>query len=220
MGSRQKAETPDVIAAKLAQGRGMGVGADYRPWIEVGEFRCAGEKEIIHGIKIRRDHHYFSFGESKHHYLMEYLPQVVDIREQFPLLPLSHTVEVAREAGIDHPKFLGKPKVLTLDFLLTIRGATGDVLTARSVKTSDDLRDQRTLEKQRLEKLVCESFDIPHRIVTEKQLTRTMALNLQFLRKWNSLPLRPPPLPAQSAAFVSSLSRQRYEGTLLICTEN
>nr|WP_239586128.1 TnsA endonuclease N-terminal domain-containing protein [Brevibacillus laterosporus] len=60
--------------------------------------------------------------ERNYFYLTEYSNYIVDIREQFPLLPLEETIVIANELGINHPTDLktGSPIVMTTDFLLTV----------------------------------------------------------------------------------------------------
>ncbi len=46
----------------------------------------------------------------------------MDIREQFPLLPIEETIIIAEELGIKHPTDpnTGEPVVMTTDFLVTV----------------------------------------------------------------------------------------------------
>nr|WP_238602194.1 TnsA endonuclease N-terminal domain-containing protein [Lysinibacillus parviboronicapiens] len=61
--------------------------------------------------------------ERDYFYLTEYSDFfVVDIREQYPLLPLEETIVIADELGLKHPtdpKTI-EPDVMTTDFLLTV----------------------------------------------------------------------------------------------------
>lgn len=205
MRRRSGPETDAVIDKKIAEGRGKGEGRFYKPWIRVGEFKSNGEQEIIQGLKTFRDHHYFSEGESKHHLLAEFSPHVIDIREQYPLLPLEMSLHIAKRAGLKHPSMYGHPKVLTVDFLLTVKHDDSDRLLARSIKRSADLNVPRVREKQQLEALVCRAQGYPFEIVTEKELTSRMCLNLKFLRRWTLLE-RVPPTSEVVAAFLNSLS--------------
>lgn len=65
--------------------------------------------------------------ERNYYYLTEYSDFVVDIREQFPLLPLEETIVIAYELGIKHPIDPKKhePIVVTTDFLLTVDKGDG-----------------------------------------------------------------------------------------------
>ena len=62
-----------------------------------GESRC--------GWKHGRIHHLLSRPETNYFYCVEWEDRVVDIREQFPLLPQEDTQRIARSLGIKrHPK--------------------------------------------------------------------------------------------------------------------
>lgn len=54
---------------------------------------------------------------------MEWSEQVIDIREQFPLLPLDKTLYIAQKLGIKHPTDPKNklPIIMTTDMLLTIK---------------------------------------------------------------------------------------------------
>ncbi|MCJ1223280.1 TnsA endonuclease N-terminal domain-containing protein [Paenibacillus polymyxa] len=78
----------------------------------------------ILGWKSGRLHHYLSkHFELTHHYQMEWSEQVIDIREQFPLLPLDKTLYIAQKLGIKHPTDPKNklPIIMTTDMLLTIK---------------------------------------------------------------------------------------------------
>lgn len=60
--------------------------------------------------------------ERNYFYLTEYSDVVINLREQFPVLPFEETRLIADELGIKHPTDpkTGEPIVMTTDFLLTI----------------------------------------------------------------------------------------------------
>lgn len=55
--------------------------------------------------------------------MLEITDDVIDIREQYPLLPLKDTLEIANELGIEQPKHpqTKEPIVMTTDFLITYK---------------------------------------------------------------------------------------------------
>lgn len=81
--------TIDKIEKFKAEGRGQGEFEDYIPWLTVRDFpsngRCAREK----GVKINRDYHFLSDLERYFFYITEWDTNVVNIREQFPILERS-----------------------------------------------------------------------------------------------------------------------------------
>ena len=92
------------IQRKIKEGRGQGHFSEYKPWLTVHDVPSIGIVTRILGWKSGRLHHYLSeHFELAHHYQMEWSEQVIDIREQFPLLPLDKTLYIAQKLGIKHP---------------------------------------------------------------------------------------------------------------------
>lgn len=88
--------TPETIEKRFAEGRGQGAGANYRPWLEVHDFPSRG---VIHrplGAKTGRVHHLFGNLEFMLFLIYGVLACITDLREQFPLLPLDETLEIAQ----------------------------------------------------------------------------------------------------------------------------
>lgn len=85
--------------------------------------------------------------ERNHFYLTEYSDFVVDIREQFPLLPLEETIVIADELGIKHPTDpkANEPIVMTTDFLLTMDKGQGVFEVARTIKMKEELLKERVI---------------------------------------------------------------------------
>ena len=67
---------------------GLGEGHEYMPWLRVQDVNSRGNSAKIDGIKSNRTHHTLSEHETCFFYLAEFSDSVIDIREQFPLLPL------------------------------------------------------------------------------------------------------------------------------------
>ncbi|WP_221410339.1 TnsA endonuclease N-terminal domain-containing protein [Paraburkholderia dinghuensis] len=127
----------------------------------------------------------------KYHYLvaLEFSEQVVDIREQFPLLPLAPVQDIALLRGIRYPLYAGTtvPIVMTTDFVVTVKADEGSVREyARTVKYADGLapgnRLSRTLEKFELEKAFWAQRNVDWKLVTETSMSVVMASNLIGLR--------------------------------------
>nr|WP_241774649.1 MULTISPECIES: TnsA endonuclease N-terminal domain-containing protein [Lysinibacillus] len=83
----------------IKEGRGSGVG----PWLNIQDVSSKGRSTRLKGIKKNRQHEFLSELERNYFYLTEYSDFVVDIREQFPLLPLEETIVIADELGLKHP---------------------------------------------------------------------------------------------------------------------
>lgn len=178
------------IQMKIQNGDGQGEGKDYKPWIRVGEFSSRGTSYRIPYYKQgSRICHFFSQLEAWAFYLFEWSENVVDIREQYPLLPVENTLTLADSMGIKHPANYNKRSrvseisVMTTDFL--VRFTNGNE-KAYSVKMSQDLNDPRVMEKQRLEAAYWGSLGIPFAILTEHQISHEIAENLEFLYDYKS----------------------------------
>lgn len=89
------------IDALIKKGRGTGVGKEYKPWLTIQDVPSLGRSTRLKGIKTCRQHEFLSDMERNYFYLLEYLDDIIDIREQYPLLPLEETVAIAQEKGID-----------------------------------------------------------------------------------------------------------------------
>jgi hypothetical protein len=76
----------NTIARLKAEGRGSGVGKDYRPWLTVRDVSSLGLSTRAKGWKTDRPHHVLSNLEKDNLFNVEWSDAVKDIREQFPLL--------------------------------------------------------------------------------------------------------------------------------------
>jgi hypothetical protein len=96
---------------------------------------------------------------------------ILDIREQFPLLPLEETMEIAKTLGIKHPTdpCTGYETVMTTDFLLKLRSRRDIAFHARTVKYRKDM-SARVHEKFKIECLYFHRRDIDWGYVTEDVL--------------------------------------------------
>ena len=153
-----------------------------------------GRSWKIQGVKIDRIHHLLSDLERAYFLLCEFSEDVVDIREQYPLLPVESTQAIARATGVRYPRYKSTsvPLVMTTDFLLTVKQPNGDLKSiARTIKYQQDLQGKdctRTLEKLAVERRFWMSQGVDWTIVTEELFTPDLVQNLVFLRKHAKLP--------------------------------
>ncbi|WP_146550785.1 TnsA endonuclease N-terminal domain-containing protein [Rummeliibacillus suwonensis] len=174
---------------KLKDGHGQGVGIDYKPWLVIQDVSSLGRSTRLKGIKIPRQYEFLSDLERNYFYLLEYSDVVVDIREQFPLLPAEETIIIAGELGIKHPVHpqTKEPIVMTTDFLVTKLVNGQPVHIARTLKYKDDLMDKRVIEKFEIEREYWERKGIDWGIVTELEIPKEMALNISFVHAYADL---------------------------------
>lgn len=175
-----------LIARKQAEGRGRGEGATYLPWLTVREVPSHGRSHRGKGKKSGREHTFFSDHEWRLFHILDASDAVLDLREQFPLLPLETTLTVAERLGVKHPREKGEPKVMTSDLLVTERDPRGGspLRWACQVKESDDLEDDRTVEVLEIERLYWQTLNIERRLVTERQIPVPVFKSLEYLHEF------------------------------------
>ncbi|EPH2679678.1 TnsA endonuclease N-terminal domain-containing protein [Enterobacter cloacae] len=139
------------IARRIKEGRGQGHGKDYIPWLTVQEVPSSGRSHRIYSHKTGRVHHLLSDLELAVFLSLEWESSVLDIREQFPLLP-SDTRQIAIDSGIKHPVIRGVDQVMSTDFLVDCKDGPFEQF-AIQVKPAAALQDERTLEKLELGKV-------------------------------------------------------------------
>ncbi|PUB90483.1 MAG: heteromeric transposase endonuclease subunit TnsA [gamma proteobacterium symbiont of Ctena orbiculata] len=186
--AKRKLEGPEDFERALRNGFGLGQGSNYIPWLRVQDISSTGRSTKLPGILVDRQHHLLSDHEKRLFLLEEFNVENIDIREQFPLLPLSLAMRIAEQAGIKYPihQKTKKPIIESTDFLLTRKTSEGIKHIAVAVKTSDELMKVRVLEKLEIERIWWTLLGVEWRLATEEQLNRTVCNNLD----WFSDPLR------------------------------
>src|SRR5258706_60153 len=141
MAKRQRNLNEALIERRIKEGRGQGRGKNYKPWLTVQDVPSIGLATRILGWTTGREHQLFSLLELKDFLTKDWANHVVDIREQFPLLPIEETLAIAQRCGIRYPTVPGtkQPIVLTTDFVITVANGLERIEQAPAVKYSADL---------------------------------------------------------------------------------
>jgi TnsA endonuclease N terminal/TnsA endonuclease C terminal len=189
-----KTTTSSMIEKRLKQGRGQGRGADYKPWLTIQDVSSSGLSKRILGVTTERRHEFLSQIESNYFYILDWAKNVTDIREQYPMLPLSETLEISACLGVTHPLLpkTKEPIVMTTDFYIEVQLCMGVCYQARAVKPSNQLDEKRTIEKLEIERQYWERRNISWGIVTERDIPLPMVKNLKWIRilvDWDALGL-------------------------------
>jgi hypothetical protein len=144
MAKHQRVWNQCKYEAYLKSGRGQGEGATYLPWISIHDFSSRGLSSRVLSYKTNRVHHFLSRNELRFFYILEWSENVLDIREQYPMLDVELATDIAERANIRYPRdnISGFPYIMTCDFMIT----TTNGLKARTVKSVSDLKNKRTLE--------------------------------------------------------------------------
>ena len=170
----------------LSKGVGSGQLQDYQPWLRVQDVKSHGNRSLIFGLKTLRNHHVMSSIESDFFYQAEFNDSVIDIREQFPLLPLNLTEQIAGHIGVKHPLVRGVkgPPVLyvmTTDFLLTVKDPTGGIKYKAFAVKPDCIPTLRMAEKLEIERLFWAMHDIEFKVYVGSELNRIRSKNIAWV---------------------------------------
>jgi hypothetical protein len=189
MAKRKRKTTQKSINKWIKEGRGIGRLAEYKPWLHIQDVPSKGLSSRIKGWKTGRVHHLLSLLELKYFYVLEWSQGVIDIREQFPLLPLEETLSIALSCGIRHPvdPRTKHPVVMTTDFVNTVRRGASDFDEPRTIKYKVDLLKPRTLEKLEIERRYWEARKITLKIITEDGIPIALAKNVEWLHSYRHL---------------------------------
>ena len=175
----------DVFHRRIDEGRGIGTGKDYHPFIQIHDFPSLGICTRIKSETVGRVHHLFSRNELAFFYILDFDDDVIDIREQYPLLDpedphdLSGIVEMMEGYGIKYPRDPRSryPYVQTSDFVVTTK--TGH--RVYSIKESKEYDKERVRELQELERRYWKWRNVPWSIRTEQEINYALASNIRWI---------------------------------------
>jgi hypothetical protein len=178
--SRYKTVWNEKSYKKAVKEKGSMSGGSYVPWIQVYDFPSKGVVSRVKGMKTGRVHHLLSNLETDFFLALDWSDDVIDIREQYPLLEVEDTVAIAESIGVKHPRNnkSGFPYVMTTDFLVEKM----DRMEAIAIKPSGELEKSRVNEKLEIEKLYWKNRGISWKVATEKDISRVRARNIEWLK--------------------------------------
>lgn len=182
MGRKRTTLDQKTIDRYKKEGRGQGRGSEYKPWINIHSFSSQGIVSRLYGYKTGRMHSFMSHLEKNYYYLLWWSDKVVDIREQYPLLDIDIALKIAEDFQINYPfdRQTGTPRILTTDFMITLKINGKEIDIARTVKPAKELDKKRVIEKFEIEKLYWEEKGVNWGIVTDKEIPEEMVSNLEW----------------------------------------
>ncbi|MDR1754230.1 MAG: TnsA endonuclease N-terminal domain-containing protein [Eubacterium sp.] len=185
MAKHKRVWNQSIFNKYISEGRGQGSGAAYKPWIHIQDFPSLGMVSRVSGATTGRTHHLMSNLELALFYLLDWSDDVMDIREQYPLVDLSQAIEIAENANIRYPydPKSGFPYVLTSDFYID----TNQGLMVMSVKPSAELGKSRVREKLEVERRYWSIRGVQWSIMIENEINRTKANNIEWLAQAKDL---------------------------------
>lgn len=213
MAKRKYQMTEERITKWSAEGRGSGVGAQYSPWLTIHDVSSTGRSHRVRGATAGRMHHLLSDIEEAVFLECDWDPAVFDIREQYPL-DRKATRSIAEAMGVRHPQDHGVDIVMSTDLLVDIRVGHSTRQAAIAVKPAEELSELRTVEKLEIERRYWAARGVPWHIVTEREVSKTRALNLRWLHEWRWLDSIEQPHPEywkdRCAALAAGLAEAQH----------
>tara|TARA_R110001592_G_scaffold135108_1_gene351043 strand:- start:19771 stop:20595 length:825 start_codon:yes stop_codon:yes gene_type:complete len=179
MGKKRYWNSEAKNARWIKDGRGQGIGAEYKPWLTVRDVPSEGRSHRVFGHLTQRTHHLLSDLELATFLLLQWRESTQDIREQFPL-DVTITKQLSEEAGIQHPSSNGVTQIMSSDFVVTT-GEKEKASFALQVKDSSKFEDARTVEKLEIERRFWLEKQTPWYLVTEKEIPPVVFKNIEWL---------------------------------------
>lgn len=191
----------------LAEGRGKGEGASYKPWLDTQSIPSAGRTSRLLGIKTGRVHHFFSDTQRRYFLLLDWFDEsIVDVREHYPILDLAKVVD---DDDLAMAKYQDENEhyILTTTFLVSKKMATGEVVEfARSIKYASNLAQKSILESLEIQRRYWERKGIDFGIVTNRDIDMVQVRNIEWLNPIISMNYK-----HESKSDIEMLIRNRYK---------
>ena len=183
MAWQYKAWNKGLIDRAQKEGRGKGVGADYKPYLEVHDVPSLGLARRVPGVTTRRVHHLLSNVEYHFFLMLDWSSAVTDIREQFPV-DREATQDMALSLRIKHPCYPGtsEPIQMSVDFMVTRGTGASRELVAYDLKRSEDAENERSLDKLELMRATLAELGFPHHLVYHSMLPARKIAHLEWIR--------------------------------------
>lgn len=201
--------TEEKIRQFENEGRGQGEGPSYQPWLKVADVSSLGVSHRPWSNKTGRHHELLSDVEYRLFVCLEWAPDVLDIREQYPL-DRAITQQIAQELEIRHPHYPGThvPTVMTVDFLVTHLHDGSKSLHAYNAKRDDEAEDEKSLAKLEIQRTYFELLEIPHHLVFHSAIPEQLAKNADWIR---SAALKPDEVERSPGYFDDLMNRMTGE---------
>ena len=167
----------------------------HQPFIRVSDVRKMGRRFLFQCPKQNRAVHLLSTGEYRAYQMLIWLPSTLRIWEQMPL-DLNQTLKISAEMGFIHPRDWKKntAHVMSTDFLITVlhtetRQTSKIAYSFKNFNKLYKIKDGelkrinvRTWQKLAIEAEYWRQKGVEYRIITEKDATKQMCMNLDWFK--------------------------------------
>lgn len=205
---------------RLRHGAGVGAKELYQSPLRVGDFSSRGSARRINGLTVRRLYHLMSAAEHWVFLLADFDPEVVDIREQVHLLPVTETATIAADLGIRHPRDRYGLRPISIDLLISFRSGRDLAVEVKARHRDLDQRiNPRNWEIQQIKAVWWAARGIDFRAVFQEDLDSTAVRTLHWLqgagKQGELIPIADAQLEAFAAAFRCAWGRNRTLARIL-----
>jgi hypothetical protein len=154
-------------------------GRKYIPFIDPRDIKSDGSKGRVPDFENDgQDRRVLSNNERLFAYLLMFDNNILWCKEQYPLLPLERSIEVAKRLGLRHPKYPGTSvhAVMTTDFYC---GKIDGAEVVYSIKDDDQMKEltERKLknleDKEKIQRAFWKSKGITYHLIYSSQLKQT-----------------------------------------------
>ena len=187
--AKRRARNPEAIVKKRTkEGRGRGTGSAYLPWNRIQDRPSFGLVSRIKGWKTKRMHSFFSNLELNFFYILEWAPEVTDIREQFPL-DSEETLAIARECGLRHPCYpcSTAPLIMTTDFFVSTSTGLNTRGYARKIVATKCGQGAQLNARHEIERRYWQAQGIDWAVVRGDDIPRVLARNVGLVHDYYDL---------------------------------
>lgn len=211
--------TEKKIQSLEAAGHGRGIGRDYIPWLSVTDVSSLGRSRRVFSHKTGRTHELLSDVEYRLFLVLEWMPEVIDIREQYPL-KREMTQTIAQQLGLRHPHYPGTQvaTVMTVDFLATRMVAGVKSFLALNAKRDEEATVEHSMLKLEIQREYFELSEVPHHVIFHSQIPRQKADNIDWIRsalvKPGEIEPRPGFFSGLTARMAAELSQSLVDQTI------
>lgn len=161
----------------------------YKPWIRIKQAKVCSVGSKTQNEDSVYAHETMSTLESKFLRYLKFLPNVIGIRSQFPLLPIQKTLKIAADLNIRHPSFMPKgnirdelrvyhASVMTTDKVVEYCDDNGEIhrspVALKIIKDNDkyssnETRHENIANKLEIERIYWKQNNRVQRIVTQNK---------------------------------------------------
>lgn len=160
---------------KVKEGRGLGTGASYKPWIKIRELNSSGTASSFPDWKHGRMVELLSQAELWAYLKIRWNDSVTDIREQYPI-DLTATNSIARRLGF-RPAGNGQTH-MTTDLLVSIDDG-GTMAVSVKAERKGLAEDRRRMELLAIEYEYWKACGVPWQIMFKEDLNPVEIRNIR-----------------------------------------